>query len=411
MLKQSNILYPQYVKDFSCIGQKCEDTCCKGWVIDIDKSTYKKYKLLNRKHELKATLDKNIIRNRKSKIDSFYAKVKLKENGNCPLLDKENLCSVQKQLGEDYLSSTCKVYPRSINRVDDRVEVSLSMSCPEAARLGLLKSNLMIFDEKEDVEEINKLARRKVTTVGKKEDNINFYFWDLRVFSIGLMQNRNYSISERLILLGMFYNKLQTLIVKGDFNKIPNLINDTNENIIQKNDKEGFKKIPTSIEIQVNLTKSILEAKLGITNERFLKCLEELRVGLNNSEVVGEDTKIIKSYQENFTNFYQPFMEDNEYIIENYLVNYIYKELFPLNQGLEVFKAYSLLTVHFSIIKLILIGVSGYHEGLSEEIVIRVIQSYSRTIEHNGIFLRKVLKELEEKGYLSMGYMAILLKN
>ena len=35
---------PDYYKDFRCIADKCEDTCCAGWQIVIDKESLQKYK-------------------------------------------------------------------------------------------------------------------------------------------------------------------------------------------------------------------------------------------------------------------------------------------------------------------------------------------------------------------------------
>ena len=39
MTKKINKRYPVYFEDFKCIGGKCEDSCCIGWNIDIDKVT------------------------------------------------------------------------------------------------------------------------------------------------------------------------------------------------------------------------------------------------------------------------------------------------------------------------------------------------------------------------------------
>lgn len=36
-------LRPQYAKRFRCIGGACEDACCSGWAVTIDRSTYQKY--------------------------------------------------------------------------------------------------------------------------------------------------------------------------------------------------------------------------------------------------------------------------------------------------------------------------------------------------------------------------------
>lgn len=35
---------PDYYKEFTCIADKCEDTCCAGWKIVIDKKSLNKYK-------------------------------------------------------------------------------------------------------------------------------------------------------------------------------------------------------------------------------------------------------------------------------------------------------------------------------------------------------------------------------
>ena len=44
-----NVLSIDYYKEFECIGNKCEDNCCKEWKITIDKKTYNKYKKLRQK--------------------------------------------------------------------------------------------------------------------------------------------------------------------------------------------------------------------------------------------------------------------------------------------------------------------------------------------------------------------------
>ena len=36
-------VYPDYYSEFMCIADKCENTCCSGWGIVIDRKTMKKY--------------------------------------------------------------------------------------------------------------------------------------------------------------------------------------------------------------------------------------------------------------------------------------------------------------------------------------------------------------------------------
>ncbi|MFP3632204.1 flagellin lysine-N-methylase, partial [Burkholderia sp. SIMBA_045] len=74
----------------------------------------------------------------------------MKSDLSCPFLNEEKLCSIQLKLGEDFLSHTCKTYPRVTQTVDDVVELSATLSCPEAARLALLNPNKMQFNRNEE---------------------------------------------------------------------------------------------------------------------------------------------------------------------------------------------------------------------------------------------------------------------
>jgi lysine-N-methylase len=42
-------LLPSYFDKFICTGSDCMDNCCYGWNINIDKSTYKKYRKIKNK--------------------------------------------------------------------------------------------------------------------------------------------------------------------------------------------------------------------------------------------------------------------------------------------------------------------------------------------------------------------------
>ena len=53
------IITPEYIKNFSCIVDKCEDHCCHSWDISIDKSTYQ---FMTQKSELKNKAAKVILK-------------------------------------------------------------------------------------------------------------------------------------------------------------------------------------------------------------------------------------------------------------------------------------------------------------------------------------------------------------
>ena len=93
-------IQPKYIDNFTCLGGSCPETCCAGW--SVDWSAEEVRRLCGRLRDAESCFDKRGGR---------YA-VKMNTQGECPFLNDERLCSVQKALGEEYLSFTCREYPR-----------------------------------------------------------------------------------------------------------------------------------------------------------------------------------------------------------------------------------------------------------------------------------------------------------
>ena len=137
---------PQYVNEFSCLGSNCPETCCHGMMIDVDKETHSKYQ------KIKIEGISNVANNLQKKdnpTNQFFSSIKLKKDGYCSFLGNDGLCSIQKKYGEDYLSNTCNNFPRKNIDFKENKMVTLTMSCPEAARLCLSDKNSMeIIEDK-----------------------------------------------------------------------------------------------------------------------------------------------------------------------------------------------------------------------------------------------------------------------
>ena len=120
--------YPDYFLSFHCIGGACEDSCCIGWEVDIDEESYYYYQTLEGPFG-------DLIRSRiqvSPEGDYYFPMV---EHHRCPFLNKENLCDMILELGEEALCMTCDEYPRYFNRIGDYEQVDISLSCMEVGRL------------------------------------------------------------------------------------------------------------------------------------------------------------------------------------------------------------------------------------------------------------------------------------
>lgn len=409
--KSRKLLVPQYMQQFSCIGSDCEDSCCIGWRVNIDKETYKKYKQ-SRDTELKSLFEKNVTRQRSGGSSISYAKIKMGNEGRCSFLSEDNLCQVQMNLGEDFLSNTCAVYPRSINSINGVVEKSATMSCVEAARLALLNPNGIEFDEiEEPVNTPGFIVRQLQTDDLKDAKKSQKYFWELRIFSIQVLQDRSYTLAERLIILGMFYQNVQEYINRGDVDEIPTVIAKYIKTMANQGMKELLVEVPTQLAVQMELCKELVDYRFsqGVTSQRYFECLNEMLAGI---QYTGEATveEVTEHYKKAFEDYYEPFMMEHEYILENYVVNYIFKNLFPLEHK-TLFDDYIMLVIHYSMIKLHLIGMAGFHKGLTTDLMIKLIQSFAKTVEHNNAYLKRMLNLLKTNEFTTMPYMAILVKN
>ncbi|MBQ9806009.1 MAG: flagellin lysine-N-methylase [Clostridia bacterium] len=128
---------PTYYKNFKCIADQCEHSCCIGWEIDIDEDSVKTYKTLKSGYGA-------VVADSISMEDTPH--FKLAEHDRCPHLDGRGLCKIILNLGEDYLCDICREHPRFYN-FTSVAEVGLGLSCPEAARLILGSADFAEMEE------------------------------------------------------------------------------------------------------------------------------------------------------------------------------------------------------------------------------------------------------------------------
>lgn len=404
-----NILIPEYINKFTCIGTACEDTCCAGWRVDIDKDTYKKYKKVN-DFEMKARLKDNTIRNRSNPTKHNVARMKM-DNLKCTFLNEEGLCDIHSKLGEEYLSNTCTVYPRKYSQVNGVLELSLSVSCPEAARLILLNEDGIDFELGQKVMLNRDITSTFVYTNDNEITSWTDLFNEYRHVTISILQCRNYSIDERLLILGMLYEELDELVKNNNLIKIPELLGEYLYSLEKHIFKGKLENIPSRLDAQIRLSRELILLRLKDNgfSSRYLECSRDMISGLKIEEnITNEEIKTI--YKEAYDSYYAPYIAKNEFMIENYLVNYVFKNCMPINSHIP-FESYVKMILHYSLIKIHLIGMASHYKGLTSDLVIKLVQSISKEYEHNNQYFENVMNLIKEKNYMSLGYMTILIKN
>lgn len=408
-------IMPVYVTEFVCDGLSCTDNCCEGtWTIHVDEDSFKKMRKV-KDSTLEPLVRKHFKRNRSGTGKAQFGKiVHDKSNNKCAFLNEKKRCDIQEKLGAQYLCHTCMIYPRITNVINgDRIERSLSFSCPTAARLGLLSKSGMDFGEFEIniADDFFYLDSINLGSASKKRPEV-IYFDELRFFSVQLLKTRGIDLWKRLIILGMFFDKIQGLVDAGNHAGIPDVVSQYISRIESGVLESYLDDLPTNSNIQMALVKSILEAKLRLGGDSSLRVIfDDALEGIQyNSERSLDENGA--NYNHAYQNFYVQAMSEREYTLENYLVNYVFSKFFPMTQKGGFFDSYSMLVVHFALIKMLLIGRASLKgDDFSEEDIVHVVQKFSKGIEHSPKFVAHVYDRMKQDGFLTMAYMAILIKN
>ncbi len=189
---------PDYYFKFKCTADQCEDTCCAGWQIGIDETSAQRY--WKEKGPFRRTFRKNI---------NFHDSVfRQQPDGSCAFLREDGLCEMVLQMGEEALCRTCHYYPRHIEEFENEREITLSVSCPEVAKILMNRRMPVHFLHKKDEKE----------EIYPDYDPIFFdQLQEAREVMIQILQNRSLPASVRALLILGLAHDMQLRFNGGSF--------------------------------------------------------------------------------------------------------------------------------------------------------------------------------------------------
>lgn len=165
-----------YYSEFKCKASECKHTCCAGWDMCIDENTLNLYK--NNTSNFAKTLNNG--------IDFKKSKFKTDKNGRCAFLNKDGLCDLITNLGEQSLCQICRDHPRFKCFYDNVQETGLGFCCEQATKI--------ILSHKD-----------KITAVLIKDDESEFkpsfvqeQVLKFRQQALSIIQDRTKSINQRI---------------------------------------------------------------------------------------------------------------------------------------------------------------------------------------------------------------------
>ncbi len=367
---------PDYYDKFKCIAGNCPDTCCAGWQIVIDEESMKKYQNFKGDYvwKLMGCVD--------WETDTF----RQDETKRCAFLNNENLCDLYTNAGEDHLCKTCREYPRHTEEFEGVREITLSISCPEVARILMeqMEPVKFITDEKKEVEETEDFT-----------DFDPFLFSileDARKEMIDILQDRTLALKERgMLVLGMAHD-MQGRINRSDMFACSDVIT-----------KYSTEKARTFI--KRHLAQKSREEEEILTKEMFEK-LYKLEVLREDWEDVLHKTQntLFFTMQESYGQLrgeYEKYKKEHADIdihLEQILVYFLFT-YFPgaVYDGMIFAKAQMAVYCTWMVELLWMAEWLSSGKRLEKQKMTELLYRFSREVEHSDENLKKLDKIMEKK--------------
>lgn len=354
--------YPAYYDSFRCIADRCEDTCCAGWEIDIDDASFARYM------EVPGTFGKRLrdsIQEYGGDEAELYERHGFLLTGDkrCPFLAETGLCDLYRELGEEALCDVCTNTPRNIMEYGGERELAISASCPEAGRL--------IFGAVEPVSFVGRETEGNLQ-FGESAEEIAFAHAvrDARDQSIRILQNRRYPVERRAAVFLQYAKQVQDCLNVGDTEKIKSL-------------RESWENAPVPAAGQASCYHLFLErmecfSRLDSVRGDWLEMLLLLQKRyVDPDDGAGKYARELSAWEKYVCG------EGMEYEYEHLLVYYAFMCLPRCVDDSDFIRQAKLCLVSFLVVRDM--DMAWYHtRGVyTKEDRLRIVRLYAREVEHS----------------------------
>lgn len=383
----STTIKTNYYDTFRCIASQCSFTCCQEWRIGLDEETLHKWRglKLNAISEEEERQPEMVLCHHVETEDSGHI-ISLKKDKKCPFLNKEKLCRVVLELGEDFLSETCTTFPRQINRFDDRTEYSLDPGCP--AVVDLLH---------EDLNAISFCAE------GVQTSSVLYLVRDMM---LTMIEDENYSLTERMMMI--FYVLLELLEQEEITEEKVNVYKDSKQlqPLVQAIRKMKFNPVDSfweGNELFLDIVHNYRKQKLYVD---YLEAISAIAEGL-------EDKYTDKAIREKIKSF-GIALEPYESLFKNYLIAEIFGSCLKPEMSLEdVVIGFQWITLEYATLKqaIFLKWLMQGEKPIEYGMVRDYIAVLSRVTGYDESDIREYLENSFEEIVWEWGYLALVLGN
>ncbi|MFO1345218.1 MAG: flagellin lysine-N-methylase [Rhodocyclaceae bacterium] len=399
---------PRYAAAFECTGNACEDTCCAGWNITIDALTLKACSSANPPH-LTERLKRFVvpIPPPERGAGGDPARLALVPETQCCAFLEQGLCAIHRDLGEDYLSNTCSTFPRRARNLSGRVEYALDLACPEAARKALLSENALDL-----IEAPVTLRPATVTSLVPQDRLTPLQIDEIRGFCFQLMRVGDLLPWQRLVVIGHFCHQLEQLTTTPAPLDVMSFLDDFVRQVENGSMVARLTDAPANIAGQAQLFFKLWQGQAERKNSPTQDLVQNAvarGLGVDSPQAEPSDwAPLIRNYQAGLSRI-RPALEEAPFLLHNYLMNEMFREMFPFGAATP-FRHFLGLLVRFGLLRLMLGGVGNSGMETNAAQLVRITQVCSRLYPHPA-FTSKAVQALAFLGFDRADRFAELLRD
>ena len=330
---------PRYYNSFSCIGGSCPTNCCISWRVDWEKDDVEKLKNADCSEHLRSLIDSSFMEFGGKYIIKMGEMDEMNEmsaKNKCPFLTEDNFCSIQRELGEEYLSNICRTHPRKGILSGNVILNCCHTSCCHVVDTLCSDSECMILEnfwhkEKKNIQ----------VYIYSQKDFLNHpelkYRRDFFEFFYEVISDDSYSVETAVTLGAVAAQSISRLVENKAYDKIPDNISALKKQL----------KNPAQIK-KLEELKPNYAVKLG-----FAKKLNDIILKTNMIDLISENGTIIADkYDEGMSKFNEAFAE-RPFALRNIALNLLLDLEIPFRSlGHSIFENYCYYAAAFAVTKL-----------------------------------------------------------
>lgn len=380
--------HPRYYGNFVCTGGECPMNCCFEWQVDWKREEVEKLKNADCSEALRRLIGSSFKENGEKYM------IAMNDKKRCPFLTEDNFCGIQREIGEEYLSMVCRIYPRGTQIIGNTVMNYCNLSCYRIMDMLCSDRDSMIL-EKELIKKSKPIGVFAVSgdnnyikkPVMKYRKEIFELFYDI-------ISDESHSLETSVTLGAVAAQSLTRVAESGKYDLIPKSIEDIKVQI----------KNPEQIHKLENL-KPNYNLKIG-----FAYKLNDLLFKSNMFDLISENGAIsIDKYNIGLKNFYAAF-EDRPFAMRNIALNFLMELKMPFkNKDMSIFDNYCYFAASVASMKML--AASVYYNSVDPEKVFKTTAAHmSRGLSHKEQNVKAVIDLFKEMHCTSPAYIALIMK-